>query len=769
MASLMRGERLMQGNALEKDELLLESDISIPLDNDPAAFEDMPEPASGIVPSPLVRAATVLVALAGAAWVGFLFWRLAERNFALPATDQIPAAAANACLPLILLGILHALILRSSPGEAHRFARLAALLRKESGALDMRLAIVNQQLDTARATMREQAALLEQYGGSASANLEATARTLSHHASTSAQQAEVIERAGLSLAHQFAQLIDAMPAVQERAERVSDALTTGSAALTDKVDRLEARLEALAKLLEDVRGRTTGATQSMTAQLLQIQDATRSASDEVTGMAELSASRIATAADQARTVLDETGLTLDMRMADLNVLVEQSRSALDNIGGAAVTAYGQTIAAIEQRLRHLSALLDEQAVAIGHIGDDTGHQVDRLAGRLAEVEAQGLSGAQNLSHALDTLAGRAVQLGEALQSGSKAAEAMIARSESLLLALDASVRELDEGHPAALSRFDGRVDQSRRLVGSLTPEVERLEAIAASIFGQAKDAEELFGDQTHKLGEWLRMGESSLAACHDRAAELSRALGKADSEAQRLSDSAGPQLVATLMRVREAADQAGERARQALARAVSDAAGQLGEASEKALTERLGESFQARMDEIGTVADRAVKAAHTASDRLMRQLITIADTTASIEQRIAEAEKAAEQRDRESFSRRSAMLIEALNSAAIDMTRVLSTEVSDSNWGAYLKGDRGVFTRRAVRLLDNGETRSVIDLYEGDESFREGVNRYIHDFEAMLRNVLSTRDGSALGVTLLSSDMGKLYVALAQAIDRLRN
>jgi len=39
----------------------------------------------------------------------------------------------------------------------------------------------------------------------------------------------------------------------------------------------------------------------------------------------------------------------------------------------------------------------------------------------------------------------------------------------------------------------------------------------------------------------------------------------------------------------------------------------------------------------------------------------------------------------------------------------------------------------------------------------------------MLRQLLSTRDGHALGVTLLSSDMGKLYVVLAQAIERLRN
>jgi hypothetical protein len=49
------------------------------------------------------------------------------------------------------------------------------------------------------------------------------------------------------------------------------------------------------------------------------------------------------------------------------------------------------------------------------------------------------------------------------------------------------------------------------------------------------------------------------------------------------------------------------------------------------------------------------------------------------------------------------------------------------------------------------------------------VNRYIHDFEAMLRRILADRDGSPLGVTILSSDMGKLYVALAQAIERIRS
>jgi hypothetical protein len=65
--------------------------------------------------------------------------------------------------------------------------------------------------------------------------------------------------------------------------------------------------------------------------------------------------------------------------------------------------------------------------------------------------------------------------------------------------------------------------------------------------------------------------------------------------------------------------------------------------------------------------------------------------------------------------------------------------------------------------------RPIADAYDGDASMREAINRYIHDFEALLRPVLSTRDGNALAVTLLSSDIGKLYVVLAQAIERLRD
>jgi hypothetical protein len=155
--------------------------------------------------------------------------------------------------------------------------------------------------------------------------------------------------------------------------------------------------------------------------------------------------------------------------------------------------------------------------------------------------------------------------------------------------------------------------------------------------------------------------------------------------------------------------------------------------------------------------------------QLRDQLVRVNELTGNLEQRVARARELAEEQVNNDFARRMALITDSLNSAAIDIGGALSTEVADTAWDAYLKGDRGIFTRRAVRLIDNGMARDIAELYQRDDSFKTNVSRYIHDFEAMLRATLSTRDGHVLSVTMLGSDMGKLYVALAQSIQRFRN
>jgi len=112
--------------------------------------------------------------------------------------------------------------------------------------------------------------------------------------------------------------------------------------------------------------------------------------------------------------------------------------------------------------------------------------------------------------------------------------------------------------------------------------------------------------------------------------------------------------------------------------------------------------------------------------------------------------------------------MDSMHSASIDVGKILSDEIDDKAWSSYMKGNRDVFTRRAVRLIGGTESRALQSHYDSDPEFQESVNRYVADFESMLRRVLAERDGGMIAVTLMSSDMGKLYAALAQAIERRR-
>ena len=452
----------------------------------------------------------------------------------------------------------------------------------------------------------------------------------------------------------------------------------------------------------------------------------------------------------------------------LEALIARSRDSIAAIGDETVANLADHVGEIESRLHQINDLVEGQRTLVSGLQRSLDEAVDSAQSRFAAMEESALARNERLTEALSRLTAETQRIDAALAAGGLTAEKLIGSAETLMVALDSSVRELDETFPAALQRFDGRIETSRILLDSAAPEIERLEAISEALLGRTQEAEELLRGQGRRLSEWLESTQSGVDANRELVEKLRTALDNAHQDATRITEGAGPLLVTALLRVKDTADQAAERARQALSRAIPEAANALADASEQAMQRAIDEKVTAQIEMVARVAEEAVKAAHQASDRLTRQLLTIADTSASLEARIEEADRVAEDRDRDHFARRSALIIESLNSTAIDVSKILSNDVTDSAWSAYLKGDRGVFTRRAVKLLDAGESREIALHYDNDPEFQEHVNRYIHDFESMLRIILSARDGNALGVAILSSDMGKLYVALAQAIERLR-
>ena len=258
------------------------------------------------------------------------------------------------------------------------------------------------------------------------------------------------------------------------------------------------------------------------------------------------------------------------------------------------------------------------------------------------------------------------------------------------------------------------------------------------------------------------MSLDTLAALEARLAAIAEQAGALASQAQ-------TELQAALAALELASGDAVTRLREQQTTAVRDLAQQVGTEAGAVLEQALRDNTRTALAELDEAARNAGEQGRAIASQLRDQLAKVNQLAGNLESRVAQARARAEEQVNADFSRRMALITESLNSASIDIARALDAEVTDTAWASYLRGDRGIFTRRAVRLLDHGEARAVSEVYEQDPEVREAINRYIHDFEAMLRTVLSTRDGNALAVTMLSSDIGKLYVVLAQAIERLRD
>ncbi|OYY67121.1 hypothetical protein [Sphingomonas sp. 28-62-11] len=731
---------------------------------DVTAIDEVP-PAGGL--GRALGLAVAILAIAG--WLGTMLWLSWPRlELGLAPLDLVQFVAAL-CVPPALVGILWLLAMRSSTAEAHRFGVTARQMRAEAAALERTIAIVSRQIDANRQALAQQTNDLMKMGDGASERLVAISNGMGHEIATADEQARKLTEAITIAQNNLSTLLSSLPKAHGETAGMAKTLEATALVASDHAAALDAQMAALAE-----RGREANAVAGMAAQKLAAHMARMETTSETAGSrletvtAEMAGTvdnlleRTAAAVDEARKGIAAQGEAM-IAMAEVN------QATLHSAGKEAVEALAARIGSIETMIDRIAERLNEQRVASEALVSDVDTGFTAVEAKVATFHSTGIERTQMLAASISALGGSTDAMTETLKIGDNMARKVIATAEDLLVSMDAAAREIDETLPEALARLDARIASSRNVVAGAKPELLALVTAAESTHDAIEAIAQVIQTQRHTLDQLSALLLQTLEDGRDKASAIGGTLDEAISRTHDFAEQAAPRLVEALIRVRDTASTAADRARETLSTVIPDAAKSLELASAQAMQRAVGNAVEKQVNAIAEAADNAVEAAARASDRLTRQMLTIAETTSLVENRIEDARAERDKADSDSFARRASLLIEALNSGAIDIAKSFSTEVSDSAWAAYLKGDRGVFTRRAVRLLDAGEARDVARLYDDDGGFREQVNRYIHDFEAMLRTVLAQRDGSPMGVTLLSSDMGKLYVALAQAIERLRS
>lgn len=570
--------------------------------------------------------------------------------------------------------------------------------------------------------------------------------------------------------------VESLAALRRRAEQLADELGSTRGTLDEQEEEalksMRARLSGLRSESETIaRSIRDGEEEAKALWIAQIDSMRERLIDAVEQIRTIDESALSTASMKLQELQNEA-LQVDAKLAERNALfktqLDERRASIETSETQALAALRDQLAAIDaeieaRRERQLgqSRALQEGTEAVSARVSELALQIDGLLGE-SRAAQEGLL-ETTLAMAKDLATSRAD-----ISSTQSVVAEMTEACVRLLELIQASVQHSKNDLPSAIGMAEQRLEAARQasetLGVMLSESAERSETISSYVIA-ANEGGDALQSRTSELQEQVRALGAAYGAEIDG---LRTALGSLEEDGQRISE-------ATITSLREAIAVLETRVREALVVAGEESSGTIeriaqgiGARAAGAIDQAVRENSDHAIAELDEAATRSAAAAREAAIQLRDQLALVNELAGNLENRVARARERAQEQVDNDFARRVALITEALNSNAIDIAKSLSTDVTDTAWASYLRGDRGIFTRRAVSLLSSTEAREIAELYDADMDFRDHVSRYIHDFEAMLRTMLSTRDGNAIGVTLLSSDMGKLYVALAQAIERLR-
>ncbi len=736
-------------------------------------------------------------ALFGVAATGWIALSIGQR--AIPTSLDLATIVNGIALasgPLGLLGIIYMLLQRGTRGEVRRFGDTALSMRIEGRRLEETVARLTAVLDNRRTDLASHTSSLLEEGNRAAEKLQQISMDMRDETDLLARQTALLHNAAGVARSDMSGLMQDLPGSVKMVGEVNEMIRSIGGSAREHAEGLSEVLSGIITRSQQADELIGAASARLATQIGRIETRTERTARTIEEAAVGLGTAVDTTLDRASVAIESSRSSLDLQREAMAAMIEHGRAALDEAGTSAAASIAQRLAEMGANAEALSAQFVRQDEDARRLVANLEHALSAIEGRFEALGASGTEQTADLAELVVSLSEHVDNLGQAVTNSMAGARTLTDRANGLRIAFDSIIGNIERDLPQTMQRVEAEAARGDATMRAVTAQAEQLAqtveratdrlSSADTMIDRQRDAISGLGDQAaRRMAEIAAEGDAMLdrqralsdafaeeanarlEALRDHSNELGRLIAETESNMRSLSELSGGGLIDAILQIRETAAEAARSARAALESIIPAASDKLARSGAEAIERAFGDQVTQRIHLISDTAEAAVAAANQASEKLLQRMLSLSEATANMEKRVNEAQTRHEQIDQVEVSREVAILVEHLNSAAIDVTKLLSHDVPDGAWKAYLHGDHGAFTRTAVRLLRNEETSRVARLYDGNVEFREHVNRYIHDFEALLRRVLASRDGGALAVTMLSSDMGKLYVALAQAIERL--
>ncbi len=565
-----------------------------------------------------------------------------------------------------------------------------------------------------------------------------------------------LERAGQTAASAARALDESLPDAARRADAMLAALDAADARARELAAHAAATAADLLARSQETSAAQQAALEAMAAGFARLEQAAtdaRARSEDAMRVARGDADRLFELIENGIKARQDA---LARHGATLAASLEEGYARLERLAGGAHDATQQRLATLSDLAGGLGAQLEAQREAV-----DTLARSGEKAFQLLDARLQ--HSGETSRAALDRIAVRVQEVGQAFGQLTRP----IRETQGAAVALDE--------HVAALTRT---AKDAAEVLGEVLPargaDAASLTATLREEVGALVAALEAAGERAAALSEPLAAGREDIAratalfaeqraaieaAGQGLVAELEAARGLISDVEEQTRDTslqAATRLVDAMTRVREVAGQATGTMREMLDQLIGEAQQSLAAAADTAMRQHFLEPVATRAQEAEAAASRAAERTAGSMAQLASSLKLVEDR---LDARLAELERANEAE----LLSAAALLSERLSSDARHILEALDRPMSDADWAAWRKGERGLFLRRSLGLLNRRETGDLKRTLVADPAALEAARRYVSGFDALIARF--EQGVPALAAALRNSDHGRLAAALSDALD----
>jgi hypothetical protein len=560
---------------------------------------------------------------------------------------------------------------------------------------------------------------------------------------------------------------DLFHAVQRHVDQWTDELSRFNLLVSDGTERAgsvaASRIQqAKDSLLESVEG----LSQATDERVMGLQSSITQRMEQLTGLIETH-----------QKAIDQQSLEMSGQLEDFTGATHTLNTAVSQARGDITQMRGE----LDEALETLGAAAKDNAAEIVADLEDMSRQTQSLLGlpqtitqswteALESAQAAGSELAENSAAQLGSLTSAATQMKDASDAISQTVSQSAAALSEVTKKLDSDVttsKDKIEDVKEAASAIETSILDAQSQLGALSDGFTKLKETAADT--SAIDLAEMTAAQS-QIEDALAAFEAMANALRDKAGENTQAI-MADyrstlEQASKMAEDTDAQALKAAHNIAQSANKAIDLARMKWSEFSEEK-----QAATLEHFESMATSLKSTLDDTATQVGNKLEdidaRARTALAKLSEDASAAAVKNEETLKRVDQLTKRVEHHTTQDLIRASSLIVDALNSLSIDINKSLNAALSDDDWAKYLAGDKSIFTRKTVQAMSKSEKEALRKRLDQDADLKETVFRYLKDFELLMTRAMRGNEPTSLSIAIVSSDIGKLYVALSQSVRRL--